>query len=312
MDLNKIFEDLKQKKWVWVVYVLLTIPINLLLALPVNCLAFILMGLVTFGIPYLFGVRSVRTFLKVGTLIIIITGILFGAIYNHFMYNQMFYYIFEQRTVSDTQLVEGAVTPYLGNETTSFNYTVRYIGTESNTNITVYVNITDTTGKLKESIPLKHADGLYYNETALDKDIYSYYFVVNLNSTGEWLTTDPGFGPITVPYSESLTTNILYGVISMFLNSGIFFYMFLAIYYWRKSAVSDKMKMEEDLSVAEKEKTNETVLEEEEVKDVKGEFTCTACGADVDADADRCPNCGEEFEEEDETENEDEDHLKKS
>ncbi len=318
MDLNELYGNLKKSKWIWVISILVTIPVDLMLMLIPTCLAPILVGLVTFGIPYAFGVRSMKTFLKVGTVIILITGVLFGALLTYFMYEQVYY--FEERTVGDTHLVDGIVTPYLGNDNTSFNYTVGYTGTEPPANITVYVNITDVLGEHKKNISLKKANGFYYNETLLDENTYYYHFAVHLHANDTWVETEQGFGPITIPYSDMLGIQILQGVLVIFLNAGLFFYMVLILFWWRRNAKRDRMKSREDLETegeAKAESREEEILEEEDEgeegkegeeeegkEEEKGEYTCTSCGADVDADATECPSCGEEFEDEDEDEEE--------
>ena len=321
MDLNKIFNDLKKSKWVWAIYIPLTIPVNLFLTFYGGCFASILVALTTFGIPYLFGVRSVKTFLKAGTLLIIITGILFGALYTYFMYNQT--YLFESKTVNDMQLLDGSVTPYLGDENSYFNYTVSYVGTESPSNITVYVNITGLMKDYDKNINLIHANGLYYNETVLEEDLYLYHFAVHSHNTNTWNETEVGFGPITLPFSDMLGSQILQGVIILFLNTGLMFYFILVLFWWTKKAKQDRKKLygapeaEEEEKAEEREEETEEEFEEEgkeggkdeefeeEIEEegkieAKGEYTCTACGADVDGDATKCPNCGEEFEGEDE------------
>jgi predicted amidophosphoribosyltransferase len=302
----EVFEKLKKNKWVWAIYIPLTIPVNVFLALSGNCLALIMVGLLTFGIPYLFGVRSIRTFLLVGIVIILITGIIYGALYTYFMYNQTYYPYFEDRFVDDTELMDGIALPYRGNDTTSFNYTVTYTGIESPVNITVYANITDLQGEFEKSIPLINAGSLYYNETVLDKDIYAYHFALYDNNSKTWTETEIGFGPVTIPFTDLLVAQTFYGIISIFLNSGIFFFMFIALYYWRKSAQDQKEKWSEEMKTAEKtkEKSREQKAKKEEGQE-KGEFTCNSCDATVDSDAEKCWNCGEEFTGEEEDEEED-------
>lgn len=307
-----MFEKLKKHRWVWVLYISLTIPAVLLLMLVPYCLAPILAAFVIFGIPYLFGVRSVKTFLKAGTVIILITGILFGALITFFMFEQIYY--FEERTVEDTQLVNGSVTPYLGNKATSFNYTVTYTGSEPETNVTVYVNITDAVGDYESSIPLKSSNGLFYNETILDENIYYYRFAVHLHDNNTWIETDKekyGIGPITISFSSMLGLQIPQGILILFMNVGLFYYMVIILYWWRKSAQKDRMKIlgapkdEEEAKAEElEEEFSEEEAEGEEVKKEKdegkaeavGEYSCTACGADVAADDNYCPKCGEAFE----------------
>jgi branched-subunit amino acid transport protein AzlD len=315
-----MFEKLKKHRWVWVLYISLTIPAVLLLMLVPYCLAPILAAFVIFGIPYLFGVRSVKTFLKAGTVIILITGILLGTLITFFMFEQIYY--FEERSVEDTQLVNGSVTPYLGNKATSFNYTVTYTGSEPETNITVYVNITDAAGDYESSISLKNSNGLYYNETILDENTYYYRFAVHLHDNNTWIETDKekyGIGPITIPFSTMLGLQIPQGILILFMNAGLFFYMVIILYWWRKSAKQDRTKLygapeagkeeeerEEEMEEGEEEEFEEKegkdeefeeeVIEKEGKTEAKEEFTCTSCGADVAADDNYCPKCGEEFE----------------
>ncbi len=299
MNLKRIFEDLKKSRWIWVIYIPVTILIALGLSFTGTCLSPLLTAVVALGIPYLFGVRDVRTFLKVGTLVILITGILFGAIYTYFMYNQM--YSFEPRLVNDGPFADGTVTPYLGNENSTFNYTVNYIGSEPLENITVYVNITDWTGKDIKSIPLKNASTLFYNETVLDKNMHYFTFTVHLHDDNTWIETDPntpGFGPITIPYSDMFTSNIFQGIMILFLNAGLMFYVVTGMYWLSRKSKQEKMKLKEEARLYEEEKEEEE--EEKPQKEVKeeekDEFECTACGATVDADASECPSCGETFE----------------
>lgn len=306
MGFVEVFEKLKKNKWVWAIYIPLTIPLNVFLALSGNCLALIMVGLLTFGIPYLFGVRNIRTFLIVGIIIILITGITYGALYTYFMYNETYYPYFEDRYVSNEELENGIALPYRGDETTLFNYSVTYTGIESPANLTVYVNITDLQVEFEKVIPLMHSNGVYYNETVLAEDIYAYHFALYDNNSKTWTETEIGFGPVTIPFMDLLMAQTFYGVISIFLNSGMFFFMFIALYYWRKSSQDQKERWSEEMKTAEKtkDKSREQKAKKEEGEE-KGEFTCTSCDATVDADAEACWNCGEEFTGEEEGEEED-------
>jgi DNA-directed RNA polymerase subunit RPC12/RpoP len=302
----------------------LTIPVNLFLAFYGGCFAPIIVALATFGIPYFFGVKSLRTFLIAGTVIILITGILFGALYTYYMFNQS--YIFEEKILSGPELKDGTVTPYIGKENTYFNFTVMYTGEESPSNITVYVNLTGIIENYEEGFTLDSYNGLHYKKIALDKDIYFYNFTVHTNSTNTWTGTEEvAFGPVTVPFSEMLSTQIVQSIILWFINSGMIFYMALVLYWWAKKSKEERMKsfggpdeekeekakepkdedfhdedeFEEDFEeeIKEEEVEQETVKPQEEA-----EFSCTSCGADVFDDDTKCPKCGEEFDGYDEPE----------
>ncbi|UCF07972.1 MAG: hypothetical protein JSW28_10085 [Thermoplasmata archaeon] len=312
LDINEMFRKLTEKSWAWAVYVPLTVALDLLISLTLmlsfatSCFGVILTGIATFGVPYLFGVRSVRTYLKTGSVIILVTGILFGVVYTHFLYEQI--YFFEERTIDDTYLENGSVTPYLGDDTTSFNYTVTYTGPEAPEDVAVFVNISELGSKDERNISLKGAGRLYYNETLQDRNIYFYYFSLYTNTTNSWNYTEVGVGPITSPYSDQVGLQVLQWVISMFLNGGLMFYMLVLLYNWKKVSQEERKRMEEELLAGakeekeEKEEETEKEIEEEEeeIKEEEVEFECTTCGATVGADETACPQCGEDFEGEEE------------
>jgi hypothetical protein len=304
-----IFENLKKNKWVWAIYIPLTIGINIVISLYPNCLFQLVVGMMTFGIPYYFGVRSVKTLLKAGLVIIILTGIIFGTIYTYFLYNQI--YVFEEQPLRNHDLEGGLVTPYLGDKSDSFNYSVRYTGSENPLNITVYVNIIDFDGEYDRRIPLIYNNGTYYNVSFVEENIYYYNFSAFLNSSETWIRTGDGFGPITLPFSRAVGVQMFIGVGYLLLNGGLFFFIILALYYWKRNSAQQQMKMRKEIEMEAKmkekaleEKDEEFDEEEEEEEDeeegevkavVAEEFECTECGASVPEDAEKCPSCGEAF-----------------
>ncbi len=301
MDSKELFEELKAKKWVWIIYILLTIPINLLLTLTGLCFAPLLMAFITFGIPYMFGVRDAKTFLKAGTVIILATAILFAVMYTHFMYNQI--YPFEERSLDNKHLSDGALSPYLGDEATSFNYTVRYIGEEPITNITIFVNITNTEEEPIKSVPLIGENGLFYNETTIDEDVSYYHFAVHLNTTDEWIETEKGFGPITIPFSEMLGYQVLQWLLLTFMTSGILFYLMMFMYVWSKRTKEERMKLQKELQAEEEEKESKEEKSKAEPEDEEDDrYVCSSCDAVVEADATECWSCGETLEDDEEDE----------
>jgi RNA polymerase subunit RPABC4/transcription elongation factor Spt4 len=298
LEAGGFIRNLKDMKGGWLVFVMLTVPLALLMSISSSCLAPLAIALITFGIPYLFGVRSIKTMLKTGTVVIILTGILTGVMWTHFLYNQMF--VFEERTLANKNMVNGTVTPYLGDEETLFNYTVVYRGSEEQSNLTIYVNITDWGGGEEKSISLYRSGSLYYKETTLDSNFYYYRFSLYSNGTGNWSETDPGTGPVNIEYSGMMGTQILYGLVSMFLGAGLFFYMVVILYHWRRSMKEERGKWKEELKSAAEEIEEDEEEMEEEVDIEEGEYECTECGATVNAEAEVCPQCGESFDEEEE------------
>jgi hypothetical protein len=312
LSFKTIFENLKKNKWVWAIYIPLTIGINLVISLYPNCLFQLVVGLMTFGIPYYFGVRSVKTFLKAGVVIIIVTGIIFGSIYTFFLYNQI--YVFEPNPLKNHDLEGGTVTPYLGEKSDPFNYSVIYTGSEEPGNITVFVNIIDFDGGFEKSIPLIHNNGTYYNVSFVEENIYYYNFTAYINSSETWIETGNGFGPITLPFSRAVGVQMFIGVGYLLLNGGLFFFIILGLYHWRRSSFQQQMRKREELQLEEEMKEKEEQEDEEEEDeedeeeggkeeeekdkvDVAEEYECTDCGSSVPLNAKYCPACGEAFDE---------------
>jgi hypothetical protein len=298
---GSFFENIKKNKRKWLIYIPLTVAIDVVISLYPSCFFQILVGLMTFGIPYYFGVKSTRTLIKSGLVILLITGMIFGSLYTVFLYNQM--YVFEEQTLSGTNLSEGIVSPYLGDKSDTFTYTVKYTGDEDIDNITVYVNIFDFEGGYSESFPMVYQNGTFVNQTQVGENIYYYNFTAYINSTDTWIgTNENGYGPLTMSFSQAVGVQIFIGIGYILLNGGIFFLIIIGLYYWRKSTYEQQKKLREEIETLkdEKEESKDEEDEEEEEKEkavVPEEFECTECGAPVSEDAEKCPSCGEAFDE---------------
>lgn len=302
MKPDSFFENIKKNELKWLIYIPIAVVINVVVSLYPSCLFQILVGLMTFAIPYYFGVKSTRTLLKSGLVILLITGMIFGCLYTFFLYNQI--YVFEEKTLSGPELTEGIVSPYLGTKSDTFTYSVKYTGVEDIDNITVYVNIVDYEGGFSESLPMIFENGSFINRTKVEENIYYYNFTAYINSTDTWIqTSENGFGPLTIAFSQTLGTQIFVGIGYILLNGGIFFVVIIGLYYWRKSTYEQQKKLREELKTikdGKKEEGDEEQEEEEEEPEkvlVPEEFECTECGSSVSEDADKCPSCGEVFDE---------------
>jgi RNA polymerase subunit RPABC4/transcription elongation factor Spt4 len=294
LDPKELFEKIKKNKWAWLIYVPITIPLVLLFMLSGTCLGPLMSAIVIFGIPYLFGVRNLGKFFKVGTFIVIVSGVVFGIMYTSFIYDQS--YFFEEKTLGNSALSGGLVSPYRGDPGDVFNFTVTYEGTEPVENVSVFVNITNLGGEDTENLTMNRSENLFFVESEMGKSLYFYRFEVHLPQEGKWLQTKDGVGPLTMEYSEMLQIQIIQGIIYMLLWAGLFFYMVLVLYWWSKGARKQRMELEKK----QKEEADEFAEDEEaedgeEKEEPMEEFECTECGASVPEDADVCPNCGDTF-----------------
>jgi hypothetical protein len=308
LDPKELFDSIKKNKWAWLIYIPITVPLVLLFMLSGTCLGPLVSALVIFGIPYMFGVRGLGKFFKVGTVIVLITGIVFGIVYTSFIYDQT--YFFEERTLGNDALTGGIVTPYRGEPGDSFNFSVRYKGSEPVENVTVYANIISLGGGKTKNLTMNRSGNLFFIESVMGNSLYFYRFYINLSSEGRWLDTQDGVGPLTMEYSEMLQIQIIQGIIYLFLWAGLFFYMVLVLYWWSKGAKKQRMELQkkQEEEKDEFEDEEEELEEEQEGSDREKEggedekkeepieeFECTECGASVSAAADVCPSCGEGF-----------------
>lgn len=300
LDPKELFERIKESKWAWLIYIPMTVPLVFAFMLSGTCLGPLVSAIIIFGIPYMFGVRGLGKFFKVGTVIVLITGIVFGFAYTSFIYDQS--YVFEERTLGNDALTGGIVTPYRGEPGDAFNFTVEYKGSEPVENVSVFVNITNLGGGERRNLTMNRSGIIFYIEETFGSSLYFYRFEINLSSEGKWLHTLDGIGPLTMEYSEMLGIQIVQGIIFLFLWAGLFFYMVLVLYWWGTGAKRQKLELEKEKDEDKEEEKDEEAEkdeeepEEERPKEVIEEFECTECGASVSADAEVCPSCGEGFE----------------
>ncbi len=314
MESQDLFTKIKESKWAWLIYIPMTVPLVFAFMLSGTCLGPLVSAIIIFGIPYIFGVRGLGKFFKVGTVIVLISGIVFGIAFTSFIYDQS--YLFEERTLGNDALTGGTVTPYQGDPGDTFNFTVTYKGTEPVENVSVFVNITNLGGGDLRNLTMNRSGNLFYVEEEFGNSLYFYRFDINLSSEGKWLHTQSGYGPLTMDYSEMLGIQVIQGIIFLFLWAGLFFYMVLVLYWWGTGARRQPIELEkakegeeeeseedkedgeekEDYESEKDEEKTEEEPEEDRPKKVIEEFECTECGASVSADADVCPSCGEGFE----------------
>jgi hypothetical protein len=230
LEPQDLFQKIKESKWAWLIYIPMTVPLVFAFMLSGTCLGPLVSAIIIFGIPFIFGVRGLGKFFKVGTVIVLISGIVFGIAFTSFIYDQS--YLFEERTLGNDALTEGIVTPYQGDPGDTFNFTITYKGSEPVENVSVFVNITNLGGGDLRNLTMNRSGNLFYIEEDFGNSLYFYRFDINLSAEGKWLHTQSGYGPLTMDYSEMLGIQIIQGIIFLFLWAGLFFYMVLVLYWW--------------------------------------------------------------------------------
>jgi len=217
---------------------------------------------------------------------------------------------------TDPKLSNGHVIPFRGDETTIFNYTISVRTDSNSSNISAYVIIMEdvffTYGTERNETMHLLGDPVnassdartlwiynYSYTTHLTKMINSYMF--NVSVDGFWyqagIPTEGGiqfgYGPVTSD------TTAIFGSVAQAFTMYLFVYSFMPflilVLFYRFSMRSKdaKTKMLEEYKRLKAERAGPPIEKPKEET-----FICSECGAEVQASAKFCPNCGEPFEEE--------------
>jgi len=213
---------------------------------------------------------------------------------------------------NNPKLSNGHVTPFRGDETTIFNYTIS-VRANPSSNISAHVIIIEdvffTYGTERNETMHPYSNYSLGNvswvnfsySTHLTKMINSYMF--NVSVDGIWyqagIPTESGiqfgYGPVTSD------TAAIFGSLAQAFTMLLFAYSFMPflilVLFYRFSIKSRdaRTKMLEEYRRLKAEKAGKTPEEKPKEEET---FICSECGAEVQASAKFCPNCGEPFEEE--------------
>ena len=305
----------------------LPIPVGIALSAGVYALVllyagtFCLGGLITplfmLGIMWQLGVKGVKKLLIVG----IVACIAFAGVW--LVYFTDFYQHVEPNiaTSENATLVDGMVTPRFGDSSTRFNYTLTIHLPDANATVQeVSVNTTSVAfPSAKANNYMMLLDGsrsnatvlYYYYNTAVSKPINQYYFWANVNGTsyfaGERLDDGTELainGPIYTSTPAVMATLVPISFFQSFIGVYPMYALLLLMIWWTRrarkmrvdayeKAVEGRAKEKEGIP---QERAKVPSLAEAMGKETLGEgFVCSECGADVPAEAKRCPKCGERF-----------------
>ncbi|MCK5548683.1 MAG: hypothetical protein KAI64_06685 [Thermoplasmata archaeon] len=294
MSFQETFEKLKNTTKGKIIAIGLILLINtvLLFFSWVGCIIIMLIPVATFGVQYLFGERELKWFILLGLVLLLVTGLIYGAIlaidFNNYETTPL-----EGRTSDGTLVLSnGAVTPFVGTGNNRFNFTVTYQDSSGNMPAVMNVNMVSVLTAANETKLMNELDAgdtnttdgkQYYYEATLAEDVY-YYMFISQTSSLEWAnttTTNLGtyeLGPVNIP----ITQFMVIGLYNLPLFAMIYF-LVVMLYWWSAKA---------------KAKTYAPAPKPHEKKEEEDEFTCSKCNADVPANAKKCPKCGEAFDEE--------------
>lgn len=256
--------------------------------------------------------------LGIGVVAFCIAALILSAIFLGYLTTEPEDHLQSIESTSNPKLRYGHVTPFRGNETTIFNYTISVRANSNESIISAHVIIAEDIffsygTERNETMHLDSVTNLsdtvwifnYSYETHLANMINSYMF--NVSVDGNWyqagIPTEAGiqfgYGPIT---SDTMA---IFGGVAQALTFYLFAYSFMPflilVLFYRFSTKSKdaRTKMLEEYKRLRAERAG-TVPEKQMEK--QETFVCSECGAEVQASAKFCPNCGEPFDEEEASE----------
>lgn len=296
---KKWFDEFRKKKYAIPVGIVLAIVVCslILVFLPGGCLTPILVAVLGFAIPYYFGLKNRKKMALYGIVLFLILGLVLGAFY----FNYYKSYPAASLSSADNELVNGSVVPYRSAGPTSYTFSVMVTDDVNASPVCVVIrNIIPgdlpETNQTMDPGALTPAGRTFVKNWTLQEGVFSFRFVANTSSG--WVSTSEGFGPWAVSdealFGELLTTSM----VTIWLQTATLFYLIIVLTWWMESS---KKRSEQLRKRFEERKEKEAKKESgtgETVKSTVEKFVCSECGAEVPADAKKCPRCGEVFDEE--------------
>lgn len=281
---------------------------------------FCLSGLVTplfmLGILWLFGIKGIKRLLVIG----VISCLAFAGVWLVISTDHYQHLVSKDATSEKGVLLDGRVSPLYGNSTTRFNYTLT-VHTDANATVE-RVRLIRGGVEFPSSAAEEHLmllawrdnatnNSYYYYNTTASKPVNWFYFSVNVSGT-EYLadernsdgTESVTYKPIYVDTSAVAISLVPPSFVSPFIGVFPMYALLLLMIWWTRRARKMRVQAYEravEVRAKEKEgipqeKAKVPSLAEAMGKEASGEgFVCSECGADVPAEAKRCPKCGERF-----------------
>lgn len=291
---NEKMKGLRRSKTGLIVGLVLTVLITVLLTVvsylwlsQILCFLPMLVALLAYGIPTYFGLRDRKKLAIFGLVLFLIIGLSVGGA----LYTSIANYEGDAVSSDDSTLVQGIVAPADGLPGDTYNFSVT-LTTPLSTNSTVRLILINNWGDEagNRDLTMDHAFnntlGSVYSLELNDLDEGIYYYNFKLDNGTNDVMTDQGFGPVNADMNKVLSNSLLSGVLVAFVNMAMLFYILILMTWWMDRSKKKINQMEQKRAKA------------KEKKAVDEKFVCSDCGADVPADAVKCPACGASFEEE--------------
>ena len=267
------------------------------------CLAFLVMSLTVFVVPFWFGERNARRFLLNGLVIFAIAVVLAAAFRAQIVLAAEPFEI-ESFPGLDPALTlqNGTVVPFHSGPG-AYNFSVDLITptNSSPANFSVWLNLTiiENLVQREESYPMSPAldpdndtisGARFTYEVDLVDAVYGMWFYAE-SLGGNWTATTLLLGPVVASASTWYVFFLVFGSPALILP--LVFYFFILFMWW----YSGRMRRTRERMLERGRRREEPAAHVDPEKAGKAAaFTCTNCGADVEDTDEKCPKCGAVFE----------------
>jgi hypothetical protein len=291
------------------------------------CLIGLLTPLMLLGICWYFGIKSVKKLLLIGVLAsLVFTGVLAATITDQYQHIEYKVGVSDGKNANVT-LKEGALQPLYGDKTTVYEYSVT-VHVKNNatlvTDVEVVIQSVHFPSATSEAFPMTERDRnvtniatgeaniTYVYNTTLSTPVNVYWFLANVSGevdpvvAADYSTspTSPLIGPMSKDTNTILSLMLPISLYQTFVSVFPLYALIVVMIWWtrrtRKVRKDQMNKWEAERAKEEAKKPKEDAKVSLQRKamglDDEGTFVCSECGADVPADATKCPKCGEKFE----------------
>lgn len=301
------FEKFQKTPFVIPAGIALTAGIYLLVVAYLSdfCLGGLITPLAMLGIFWYFGIKDIKKLILIGA----VAALVFAAVLT--VYLPYTWQNMDPPVIEDEKSIisDGIVTPFNGDESTVYNFTVTVnvanwsmlqdirvvvvgVGyfTDPDMNVTMHL------------VPGSYVNATsfdYFYETTVGNPMNIYAFAARVNGT--W-TVVGDLGPVSKDTVAIMTSVFPAAMMQSYLSVFPIYLLLILMIWWTRRA--RKMRVDAyEKAVTEREKEQEGVPKDEtKVPSLaramgleKESFVCSECGADVPGDATVCPKCGEKF-----------------
>ncbi len=285
-----------------------------LFLLPVSILAYLIIAIVGFGLPYYMGMKKITYIIVYGLALMVVLSFVFAGAYTHDIYISPTSVSQDSghNTTSGYFFGQGTVSPVEGTGSTVFSFSAEFYHPSSGPSyVPVYV-IADrlfvtgvalnTTMNPVSNSTLSNGEVLTtysYSATLPSNEIFILQFKSNIS--GSWVNTTYSLAPRTSTQAGTFSAIIGPSFLVVFLSvATLFFGVALIVLLVRQTRTRREQILrarEQRLQGRERPQPAQRAPSpgERPTASKKEKFICTSCGAEVSREDTKCPKCGEKF-----------------